>query len=181
MKFWRVILDEAHIIKNRYSRTSLACQHLDSMHSWALTGTPIQNSLDDLFPLFSFMGHPQLGQLDQFRAVSQSRDIERAAQRMQLLLRGVMMRRNKTDQIMGKPLIVLPEKRIRMVELEFNDEERRLYDCVESMSRDVMNRYIRQGTVMKNYSSVLAMLMRLRQICNHPYLIRGLSPFPRVA
>ena len=76
-------------------------------------------------------------------------------------------------------MVVLPEKHIRMV--EFSDEERRLYECVESMSRDVMNRYIRQGTVMKNYSSVLAMLMRLRQICNHPYLIRGLSPFPRVA
>lgn len=70
---------------------------------------------------------------------------------------------------MGKALVVLPEKHIRMV--GFSDEERRLYECLESMSRDpdVMNRCIGQGTAMKNYGNASAMLMRPGRICNHPY------------
>ena len=48
VKFWRVVLDEAHVIKNRKGRVSLGCQNLDAVHTWALTGTPIQNRLGEL-------------------------------------------------------------------------------------------------------------------------------------
>lgn len=86
------------------------------------------------------------------------------------------MRRMKKDQLMGKDLVCLQKKRVRMVELEFGEEERGLYRCVEAMSRETMNKYIKEGTVMKNYSDVLVMLLRLRQICDHPYLIRRYLP-----
>lgn len=103
-----------------------------------------------------------------------------AAKRIQAVLRGCMMRRNKKDMLLGKELMELPRKRVRMVELEFSEEERSLYRCVEAKSRDTMNKYIKQGTVMKNYSQILVMLMRLRQICDHPYLIRTSHPLPLV-
>ncbi|KAI5783669.1 SNF2 family N-terminal domain-containing protein [Geopyxis carbonaria] len=172
MKFWRVILDEAHVIKNRRSRTSIACQRLDAEYTWALSGTPIQNSLYDIFPIFSFIGHPTAGNLDYFEAMMQSGVSDSIkAQRIQALLRSCYMRRTKNEILLGRRLITLPRKRVRMVELEFGEEERSLYMAVEQYSRDVINGYIRRGTHTKNYSNILTLLLRLRQICNHPYLI----------
>lgn len=102
---------------------------------------------------------------------------DEAAKRVQAVLRGCMMRRNKKDQLLGTDLVVLPRMRKRMIELEFSEEERALYKSVEDRSREVLNGYIRDGTVMMNYTVVLVMLLRLRQICDHPYLIREyLSP-----
>lgn len=169
--FWRVILDESHILKNRKSRTSLACQSLHALHTWALSGTPIQNSLEDIYPVFRFIRHPHVGSWEQFSIVINGSKTD-AAKRVQAVLRGCMMRRNKKDQLLGTDLVVLPRMRKRMVELEFSDEERALYKCVEDKSREVLNGYIKEGTVMKNYTIVLVMLLRLRQICDHPYLIR---------
>lgn len=177
INFWRVILDESHILKNRSSRTSLACQSLDALHTWALSGTPIQNSLDDIYPVFRFIRHPHVGTWEQFKIVAGGAG-EEAAKRVQALLRGCMMRRNKKDQLLGTDLVVLPRMRKRMVELEFSEEERALYSSVEERSREVLNRYIKDGTVMRNYTVVLVMLLRLRQICNHPYLIREYPPPP---
>lgn len=88
------------------------------------------------------MRHPHVGGLEQFRAVA-GKGGEAAAKRVQALLRGCMMRRMKKDQLMGRDLVVLEKKRVRMVELEFGSEERGLYKCVEDMSREVMNKYIR--------------------------------------
>lgn len=177
INFWRVILDESHILKNRTSRTSLACQTLNALHTWALSGTPIQNSLQDIYPVFRFIRHPHVGTHEKFQLVTSGGGAE-AAKRVQAVLRGCMMRRNKKDQLLGTDLVVLPRMRKRMVELEFSDEERALYSCVEERSREVLNGYIREGTVMKNYSIVLVMLLRLRQICDHPYLIREFPPPP---
>jgi DNA repair protein RAD5 len=55
--FWRVVLDEAHHIKNRLSKTSKACSSLSAIRRWVVTGTPIQNKLDDLYALVHFLKH----------------------------------------------------------------------------------------------------------------------------
>jgi DNA repair protein RAD5 len=57
VQFWRVILDEAHHIKNRLSKTSRACSALSAIRRWVVTGTPIQNKLEDLFALVHFLKH----------------------------------------------------------------------------------------------------------------------------
>lgn len=57
VQFWRVILDEAHHIKNRLSKTSKACSNISAIRRWAVTGTPIQNKLEDLFALVHFLKH----------------------------------------------------------------------------------------------------------------------------
>lgn len=171
IKFWRVILDECHLIKNRAGATSEACQQLSAVNKWALSGTPIPNSLYDLFPIFSFIGHPTAGTIEGFRwLVGTHPSSAAAAQRVQAALRGNMMRRTKSDFLMGLPLISLPRKRIRMVELEFSDDERALYKAVELHSIDRINKYMREGKEMKEFA-ILTMLLRLRQMCDHPYLV----------
>jgi len=177
VRFWRVILDECHLIKNSVGATSEACQQLSAVNRWALSGTPIQNSLFDVFPILSFIRHPTAGTKEGFRTLIGPRpNSPDAAQRVQVALRGHMMRRTKMDFLMGLPLISLPRKRIRMVELEFSPEEKALYKAVELHSITLINRYMRKGTEMKNFNLILTMLLRLRQACDHPYLICKLSP-----
>jgi len=175
-KFWRVILDECHFIKNRTGVTSEACQQLSAVNKWALSGTPIPNCLFDVYPIFSFIGHPTAGTKEGFKTlVGRNPNSPEAAQRVQVALRGNMMRRTKMDFLMSLPLISLPKKRIRMVELEFTDDERALYKAVELHSIAEINNYMLQGTEMKNFDAILTMLLRLRQVCDHPYLICELA------
>lgn len=86
-----------------------------------------------------------------------------------------MLRRKKDEKINGRPLIVLPEKvshfrpssnKQTIVEdrIEFDKDERSLYTAVEARARVQVNKYLREGVAMKNYSSMLAMVVRLRQV-----------------
>lgn len=72
----------------------------------------------------------------------------------------------------GKRLIDLPEKETSLIKLEFTEEECEIYSMVEAKSQATFNRYLRAGTVLKNYSQVLVLLLRLRQLCSHPSLIQ---------
>lgn len=120
----RVILDESHIIKNRLGQISMACQELDAENTWALSGTPFVNRLADVLPILKFIHHPTAGTYEQFKALGCESNNHRGAQRVQAILRKYMMRRTKRDYLMGKPIISLPKKRIRMVELSKFDTRR---------------------------------------------------------
>ncbi len=73
------------------------------------------------------------------------------------------LRRTKTHKLDGKPLIELPPKEIFHELIEFSQPEREFYDALFERAQMQFNIYVRAGTVMKNYSNVLAWLMRLRQ------------------
>ncbi|KAA8910697.1 P-loop containing nucleoside triphosphate hydrolase protein [Sphaerosporella brunnea] len=171
VRFWRVILDECHIIKNRRGQISEACQHLRAVNTWALSGTPVQNSVDDIYPILSFLQHPTCSNWEAFRALvpAKASSIVRA-QRVQALLKGHIMRRTKQQSLLGKPLITLPKKRIRMVELVLSEEEMAFYGAIEQQAIDRINNYMRKGTEMQHATGILVMLLRLRQVCDHPYL-----------
>jgi SNF2 family DNA or RNA helicase len=172
LKFWRVILDECHIIKNRRGQISEACQSLQAVNTWALSGTPIQNAVEDIYPILSFLKHPTCQTYEAFRELVPTKaEPMTKARRVQALLRGNIMRRTKKDMLLGEPLVVLPKKRIQILKLYLDREEKALYDAVEAHARNKINKYMRQGTEMKHYAGLLTMLLRLRQICDHPYLI----------
>lgn len=119
------------------------------------------------------MQHPDAGDLSKFKAmVDKPVPAGLAAQRVQAVLRGCHMRRLKNDIIAGQKLVDLPKKYTRMVELEFGPEERSIYIAVENHARTVINRFMSNGTLQQNYQGILVMLLRLRQVCNHPYLLR---------
>jgi SNF2 family DNA or RNA helicase len=107
-------------IKNPNVRSSQACGALMSARKWCLTGstllcyltagTPIHNSLKDMFPLFRFLEMPALSAFHIFSEHFLADGARQGTIRMQLVLRGLMMRRMKDDKINGRPIIVLPEK-----------------------------------------------------------------------
>ncbi|GAA5877102.1 hypothetical protein JCM16303_006167 [Sporobolomyces ruberrimus] len=174
MSWYRVILDEAQNIRNRQTKMSRAVAGLDSLFRWCLTGTPVTNSLADLFPLFRYIQIKPWYTWESFREHVVMHEKSRgdlAGKRAQAILRTCMLRRKKDSKLDGKELISLPNKTIELFALEFSEEEREIYDAVEKKAQIKFKKMLRMGTVLKNYSHVLVMLLRLRQLCFHPCLI----------
>ena len=84
-----------------------------------------------------------------------------------------MLRRTKESELDGKKILQLPPKTVEIVQLEFSPEERAVYASVEQRARVRVNKYLRAGTILKHYHVILVMLMRLRQLCCHPWLLRA--------
>lgn len=90
--------------------------------------------------------------------------------RLRALLKATMLRRKKDSQLDGKPIVRLPPKIEEEVHVELSPDERDYYNQLETKSRVLFNKYLREGTVGKNYSNILVLLLRLRQTCCHPHL-----------
>ncbi|GAA5967015.1 hypothetical protein JCM21900_002355 [Sporobolomyces salmonicolor] len=178
--FYRVILDEAHQIKGRTTKMHKACCDLSSRYRWCLTGTPVQNGVNDLFALFEFLGKivNPLHQFSEFKAKIadplKNKRTEVALARLAVVLKAIMLRRTKTMVVDGKPLLVLPAREIIEVKGPFLDaEEEAFYRAVEEKMTLSMNAFLKAGTAMQNYTQVLIKLLRMRQACNHPALVTG--------
>jgi SNF2 family DNA or RNA helicase len=86
-----------------------------------------------------------------------------------------MLRRQKDSEVDGKPISTIPPKHSNIDNVEFEDEEFALYKALETKSQLQMNKYLQKGTMTANYANVLVLLLRLRQACCHPHLIKDLS------
>ncbi|KAF7373229.1 SNF2 family DNA-dependent ATPase [Mycena sanguinolenta] len=157
-RFYRAIADEAQYIRNRGTKASLSLAHVRAKYRWMLTGTPVTNTLADIYGLLRF---------GRFRPWN---DWNSFNEHVPLLLR-----RTKNSTLEGKPILSLPPKDIELVKLQFSDEEREIYDLFEKRSKIRLNRFIRAGTLVKNHAAVLVMILRLRQLCCHPHLILSIA------
>ncbi|KAJ3131537.1 hypothetical protein HDU90_008204 [Geranomyces variabilis] len=178
INYRRIILDEAHMIKNKATQGARAAYDLHAIYRWCLTGTPIQNNIGELFSLLHFLDIKPFCEWTTFRmkivSPLQGRsDSSRnaAMQRVQNVLKAVCLRRNKRTVFDGKPIIELPPKVVSEDRMDFSSEEREFYTALEQRAQIRFSRYLKKGTVMKNYANVLVLLLRLRQACLHPYLI----------
>jgi SNF2 family DNA or RNA helicase len=97
---------------------------------------------------------------------------KKGMQKLHALISATMLRRTKYSQLDGKPIISLPERTTEATNVEFDEEEQNFYTALETQTQLTFNRYMKAGTVMKNYANVLVLLLRLRQACCHPHLIR---------
>ncbi|KLO17670.1 hypothetical protein SCHPADRAFT_900413 [Schizopora paradoxa] len=170
----RVVLDEAQNIKNKRTRISRAVTMLESKYKWCLTGTPITNSLTDAYPLLRFLQIRPWYDWDEFNAHVARHEVKfpkLATNKLQAIFASCLLRRKKDSLLDGKRLVELPDKTVSLIKLEFTEEEREVYRMVETRSQQIFNRYLRAGTVLKNYYQVLVMLLRLRQVCSHTSLI----------
>lgn len=178
LNFFRIILDEAHMIKNRQSKTSKACYELSAEHRWVLTGTPIVNRLEDLFSLVRFLRVEPWNNFSFWRTFItvpfESKDFMRALDVVQTVLEPLVMRRTKEMKTPdGEPLVPLPPKSIKIIDVELSKIERDVYDHIFTRAKRTFSNSVEKGTVMKAYTTIFAQILRLRQSCCHPILVRN--------
>ena len=179
-KWYRVVLDEAQCVKNPSTKASAAACLLEAKTRWCMTGTPMMNNLNELHALIKFLRIKPYNELKAFNSafvrplkMSSKSANERAMNKLHALLKAVLLRRMKSSKIDGKPIIELPPVMTEVKHAVFSPDEMDFYTALESQTQLQFNRYLKAGTVGKNYSNVLVLLLRLRQACCHPHLIRN--------
>ncbi|KAL6067925.1 hypothetical protein STEG23_022541, partial [Scotinomys teguina] len=179
IKWLRVILDEGHAIRNPNAQQTKAVLDLEAERRWVLTGTPIQNSLKDLWSLLSFLKlKPFIDREWWYRTIQRPVTMgeEGGLRRLQSLVKNITLRRTKTSKIKGKPVLELPERKIFIQHITLSEEERKIYQSVKNEGKVTIGRYFTEGTVLAHYADVLGLLLRLRQICCHTRLLtNGMS------
>lgn len=176
VRWFRVVLDEAQTIKNFRTVVARACCGLRAKRRWCLSGTPIQNAIDDLFSYFRFLKYDPYCTYNSFCTMIKhpiARDAINGYKKLQAVLKVVLLRRTKETVINGKPIINLPPKTINLNKVDFTQEERSFYLMLEERSRQQFKAFAAAGTLKQNYANILLMLLRLRQACDHPILVKG--------
>ncbi|CAF9904211.1 MAG: DNA helicase rad5 [Heterodermia speciosa] len=180
LNFFRVILDEAHLIKNRQSKTAKACYEISAQHRWVLTGTPIVNRLEDLFSLVRFLRVEPWSNFSFWKTFItdpfESKDFIRALDVVQTVLEPLVLRRTKDMRTPeGEALVPLPPRSIEVEELQLSKQEREVYDYIFTRAKRTFNATMEAGTLLKSYTTIFAQILRLRQSCCHPVLTRNKS------
>ncbi|MBA0601872.1 putative SWI/SNF-related matrix-associated actin-dependent regulator of chromatin subfamily A member 3-like 1 [Gossypium raimondii] len=182
IEWWRVILDEAHVIKNANAQQSKAVTNLKATCRWVVTGTPIQNGSSDLFSLMAFLRFEPFSIKSYWRSLVQrplAQGNKNGLSRLQVLMASISLRRIKGNNLVG-----LPPKTLQTCYVELSVEERELYDQIEGKAKNVIEEFIANDSLVRNYSTVLGMLLRLRQICTSlallPLDLRALFPSSNV-
>lgn len=157
-----VIADEAQSIKNPSAKQTKAIKSIKSNHKIALTGTPVENNLTDLWSLFDFVAPGLLGSAKAFENFMRSKkDNKNPFAALRNLVKPYILRRLKTDKSVINDL---PDKTEVKSFCQLAKSQVALYQkSVESLSRDIINL---EG--IKRRGVVLSYLMRFKQICNHP-------------
>ncbi|KAF2750189.1 hypothetical protein M011DRAFT_397133 [Sporormia fimetaria CBS 119925] len=171
IQFYRIVLDEAQAIKNHTSRTSIACRALMARHRWALSGTPIVNGLEELYPYFKFLNVPYTGSLKIFKNNYCDSKNPENADRLLLKLNQFMIRRTHADTMFGAPILKLPKADQITLWCDFNPVERNIYEIVQKRFIERINSWSREGEIHKSYNNILVMLLRLRQLTAHVWML----------
>lgn len=177
LNYFRIILDEAHYIKNRQSKTAKACYELSARHRWALTGTPIVNRLEDLFSLVRFLKVEPWSNFSFWKTFItvpfESGDFIRALDVVQTVLEPLVLRRTKDMKTPdGEALVPLPPRTIDVEKIVLSQDERDVYDHIFMRAKSVFAANAEAGTLLKSYTTIFAQILRLRQSCCHPTLTR---------
>jgi SNF2 family DNA or RNA helicase len=164
LEFDYVVLDEAQSIKNAASQAAKACRLLRCRHRLALTGTPVENHIGELWSIFEFLNPGQLGSAARLRRfLADGRGSTEVVARA---VRPYLLRRTKSQVLSD-----LPEKTEQTLFVELGEEQRRGYDELrEHYRQELSGRIGRQG-IGRSRIAVLEALLRLRQAACHPGLV----------
>jgi superfamily II DNA or RNA helicase len=164
--FDTIVLDEAQAIKNPASESAKAARLLKSDHRLALTGTPIENHLGDLWSLLEFLNPGLLGTASVFRTEVAGSLSKESAPILSKALRPFILRRTK-EQVVRE----LPPKTEQTIYCELDSKERKVYDELREHYRAALLGRIDEVGIQKSRMQILEALLRLRQAACHPGLI----------
>ena len=164
-----IIADEAQYLKNNNTKNAKAIKQLNADTRFALTGTPIENSLAELWSIFDFIMPGYLFSYKEFKstyemAIVKDEDKE-AMNKLKMLIEPFVLRRTKKEV-----LTELPEKTITVLNNEMEEEQRKIYLSYLVQAKQELQDEININGYEKSQIKILAALTRLRQICCHPGL-----------
>jgi superfamily II DNA or RNA helicase len=168
--FYLLILDEAQAVKNPRSLAARAVRELSARHRLCLSGTPIENNLEELWALFDFLMPGHLGDAERFRTQFRI-PIERLGNQLKLdALRGAVspfvLRRMKETVARD-----LPPKTVIVRSVELTGDQRELYESIRVAAHGDVRKAIREKGVQGATVAILDALMKLRQVCCDPRLV----------
>lgn len=169
--FRRIILDEAQQIKNPKSKISISCRGLIGKYKWMLTGTPILNAIEELWPYFDFLQVPHAGSFETFKENFCKRS-DQTRKRLDHMLNLIMLRRTLSDEMFGRPILKLPPIARQTVFVDFNPTERAIYNIVRTRFIKKISVWYQGGEIQRKFKGVWVMFLRLRQLCAHALLIQ---------
>ncbi len=169
-QFQYIILDESQVIKNPSSKIYKAIETLKSRFKLALTGTPIENSLSDLWAQMNFVNTGLLGSLSffkkEFTIPIEKKNQTEKEEKLKTLINPFILRRKKEEVAMD-----LPPISEQVIYCSMTDEQRKFYESEKSVIRNSIFQKIENHGIEKSSIIVLQGLTRLRQIANHPLLV----------
>ncbi|TDZ33218.1 DNA repair protein RAD5 [Colletotrichum spinosum] len=171
MKWHRVVLDEAHMIKNYKSSTAQACCKLNAKYRWAVTGTPLVNSAMEFYSYLKFIRF-DVGDLGDYERIYCKG--KKALLRHQKLAFDIMYRRTHSDEFLGQRILNLRRTHPTHQYLMLSEEEMVIFRMTERCFRRRINKDLQKGVAERQIMCYLTMLLRLRQAATHPFLIESL-------
>ncbi|CBH17797.1 DNA repair protein, putative [Trypanosoma brucei gambiense DAL972] len=169
IRWKRIILDEAHMVRHSRTQRWRAVKELQGVHRWAVTATPLHNNIEDIQNLLHFVGLPRLPVLpgSNPEEILNDRILQRGIARSlqpAFLRRGPVMIRNGKREV----LVELPPKTEKVVMKRFSSEESKRYNSILARSRSALESSERKEAAFH----IFAMMTRLRQACCHPWISR---------
>ncbi|EGF78368.1 hypothetical protein BATDEDRAFT_35805 [Batrachochytrium dendrobatidis JAM81] len=163
---WRcVVLDEAHRLKNKSSKVTEILKTYTMEHRVLLTGTPLQNSLDELWALLNFLEPHKFASETDFRLNYASLNSAADVEKLQNVLKPLMLRRLKEDVEKS-----IPVKEETIVEVELTTTQKKWYRSILEKNFS----WLKQGTLKKtNVPNLINTMIELRKCCIHPWLLKG--------
>ena len=168
-KFRFVIADEAQYLKNSNTQNAKSIKQIKADTRYALTGTPIENSLSELWSIFDFIMPGYLFTYRKFKNTYETPIVkdndEKAMAKLKMLIEPFILRRNKKEV-----LTELPDKTVTVLNNEMGEEQRNLYLNYLAQAKQDLAEQIELNGYQNSHMQILAALTRLRQICCHPSL-----------
>lgn len=170
IEFFYVILDESQAVKNPLSKTYRAVMDLKARHRLVMTGTPIENSLSDLWSQMNFLNEGILGNLSYFRKaflvpIEKNADEERQ-EKLRMLIHPFVLRRKKEEVARD-----LPPLMEQVVFCEMAKDQAKIYEQEKSLIRNAILENIEREGMEKSAMVILRGLTKLRQLANHPQML----------
>ena len=167
--FRYIVADEAQYLKNSHTQNAKTIKQIKADTRYALTGTPIENSLSELWSIFDFIMPGYLFNYKKFKSLYEVPIVkdqnENAMKKLKMLIEPFVLRRNKKEV-----LTELPDKTVTILNNEMEEEQRKIYLTYLAQAKQEIAEQIEINGYEKSHIQILAALTRLRQICCHPGL-----------